>query len=378
MKIIYISTWPPRQSGISTYTYDLAKGIAKNSKISNWHVIAVAEDNKTYHYDNRVIFEIKQNHRDDYIKAAEMINRSDFDIVSLQHEFNLFGGDLGIMILELLKRIHKPVIITLHSIPLHLQSRRRKEKIKIIKKLEPYCAFFVTAIKFGKKILIGKTFNFEEKKIKVLHHGSPNFNFIAKEKAKKEIGYPNNFIVSSYGLINDRKGYDDLINAMVKIIVKNPKIILFLWGRMHPGLDISYYEKLQKLVKSYHLEKNVFFKNKYLSINEINLLLSATDVFAVPIWNLGLGSSGTLTYAMSAGKCILSTPFVHAKEDLSQNRGIIVPVKNPRKIAEEILLLADNKDTVKKYENKMKKFDRKFSWDKIGKEYYKILKEIIE
>jgi len=379
LKIAYLSTWPPRECGIATFCQDLATAIEKEDPKISWEVIAIDPSGEKLKYDKRVNFQIDQEKMADYQKAASYINNSEIDLLSIQHEYGIFGGEVGEMILDFINLVKKPIVVTVHSVPYPKLWRgiNPKKKIKILKELGKRAEKLVAICHTGKDIMI-KDYQIPASKIDVIYHGGPEIKRVDLKTAKKKIGFSENAnIIMSYGLLRPDKNYEQVINALPQILSCFPNTFFLICGKDHPALGHNYYLSLQKLIKKLKLEKNVVFIHKYLTLAEIIDYLRASDILTHTSYILNMASSGVLTYGMIAGKCIIATPFFYAKEVLSQNRGILVPLNDSETLAKKVIELLKDPLAKQEMEKRMWKFGQNFSWSRVGRSYLNLFRRVI-
>lgn len=339
IKLAIVSTYPPTECGIATYTKtisDIMEDFYLRNKIK---IVAVDKDKNKY--NDRVMFKINKFEQKSYIQAAEKINKSNIEIVSLQHEYGLYGGDDGKYILNFLEKVKKPVVTTMHSV-LTLHSRHRYELTKrIIEKSQAV----IVMTEQSKKILVDY-FKIKNKKIYVIPHGGPNVRPENKELAKQGFGYKNKIILSTFGLINPGKGIEYAIEALKNIVKQYPNVLYLVIGITHPDIQKrdgeAYRKSLEKLVSKYRMQKNIKFINKYLNYNELVDYLMATDIYLAPQLDLYQAVSGTIAYALCCDNVIISSPTQYAKEVLAGGRGILVKKKDSQALEKSIRSLLDS------------------------------------
>lgn len=345
IKLAIVSTYPPTECGIATYTKtisDITEDFYLKNKIK---IIAVDKDKKRY--SENVVFKINKFEQKSYIQAAEKINKSNIEIVSLQHEYGLYGGDDGKYILHFLEKVKKPVVTTMHSV-LTLHSRHRFELTKrIIEKSQA----IIVMTEQSKKILVD-FFKVKNKKIYVIPHGGPNVRPENKDLVKQRFGYKNKIILSTFGLINPGKGIEYAIESLKNIVKQYPNVLYLVIGITHPDIQKRdgevYRESLEKLVKKYKLEKNIKFINKYLDYKELVDYLMATDIYLAPQLDLYQAVSGTIAYALCCDNAIISSPTQYAKEVLAGGRGILVKKADSLSLEKAIFSLLDNPNKMEK------------------------------
>lgn len=371
-RIAYLSTYPPKECGIATFTKDLADSVDKLHKFTSV-LIAVHEKKEVYNYDQRVEWEISRDDVSSYIRVAEQINASNVDVVSLQHEFGLFGGDYGEYILHFLDVVEKPVITTLHTVNADIEPKALMVLKKIISKSTAVVVIAGVAIKILKKQGI------ISKQKAVIPHGCPEINYVSSSVAKESLGLKNRLVVTTFGLLSRGKGIEYAIQALPQVIEREPTLIYLIIGETHPQVrkqeGESYRNKLVELVKELGLEEHVRFKNRYLTKRELIKYLQATDIYVTPYISANQISSGTLAYAMGAGTAIMSTPYLHAKENLADNRGLFFDFEDPSSIADCLEKLLD-KDLRAKMAIRNYVYSRRFTWPKVAMEYVKLFDRV--
>jgi len=370
--IAYLSTYPPRECGIATFTKDLVDSVEKLGKFKPPILIAINDKEKTYNYDKRVKWQIERNDINSYLKVAKEINSSDVDVVNLQHEFGLFGGDYGEYILDFLDTIKKPVITTLHTVHEEFETKA----LSTLKKIVHKSATVVAIAKIAFSILEKQGIELNQKV--VIPHGCPQISNISSNTVKESLGLKNRFVLTTFGFLSKGKGIEYVIQALPKVIEKEPRLVYLVIGETHPQVikqeGESYRNKLIKIIETLGLEEHVQFKNRYLTKREIINFLKATDIYVTPYISPNQISSGTLAYAMGAGKAIISTPYLYAQENLTGNRGVFSDFKNSNSISNCIEKLLDeelrNKIAMKNYE-----YSKQFTWSTVASEYTKLFEK---
>lgn len=380
MKICFVSSFLPRECGIATYTNNLMDAIKSADKNCRFFVVAM-NDNKYYKYSPVVKFKIDQDQKEDYIKAAEFINQSDCDVVSIQHEFGIYGGFNGRKLLYLLKNLKKPIAITLHTVPFVLdkphsiRAKRYRSRGKLLKEILKYVDV-VSIMTDSAKTFLFERMNFPEKRIKIIPHGAPLITEKDQNKylsQRKKIGLEeDDFVISTFGLISPKKGLEYVVKALPKIINKHPdkKIKYLVLGRNHPKKPKTYLEGLKALVKKLGLDHNVLFNSHYLTYPEIYRYLTNTDVYITPYYAKEQASSGTLSYAISCGRCIVSTPYVFANDLINKyNVGKLVEFKNYNSVARALNSLIKNPQKIAHHAKNSREYGRSIEWGKIGEKF---------
>lgn len=378
LKIVFVASWPPKQCGIGTFAEDLKKAITNYDNTALANVVAINDIRKKYEYSPTVKCEIDQESLDSLDSAARYINESGADVVSIQHEFGIWGGFEGEFVLYFLKKLKVPAVVSLHTVPLVKTAKRRENRIRLIRAMAKYSKKIAVVIDEAEKQMRTE-YKIPAQKIEVIPHGAPEIDLVDREKAKSALGLSGKKVISTFGLINPNKGIDFMIEAMPSILKKHPGVIYQILGRAHPASTPAqeFYKKIQARVKELKLENNVSFVNKYLSTEEIIKYLQATDIYITPYTVPEQVSSGTLTYAVVAGKCVISTPYAHAREILKDGRGDFIEMKSSAAIAEKINYLFDHPEEIKKKEKLAYKYGKNLTWPKVAERYYSLFCEAV-
>ncbi|MCL5103338.1 MAG: glycosyltransferase family 4 protein [Armatimonadetes bacterium] len=372
----YISTYPPSECGIATFCKDVSSSVAKYTPFSKPTIIAVKREHEIEPYDRVVRFQILKENRQSYLDAAKFINDSSLDIVSVQHEYGIFGGDDGEYILDLLEALEKPAVATLHTV---LQRPSPNQK-RIIEEMGRLCEVLVVMIKTGRRILLD-TYGIDPKKATVIPHGVPNVHRVSAASVKRALGLSDQKIISTFGLINRGKGIEHVIKAMPKILEKHPNSIYLVLGETHPGVrkheGESYRNMLAETISQLGLENHVRFNNRFLALNELVRYLCATDVYITPYLNKDQICSGTLAYAVGCGKAIASTPYLYAEEVLGDGRGTLVDFESPESIADTVNRILDDKELKESLENAAYQYGRRAAWFNVAVDYLDLFHRVI-
>lgn len=376
--VLYIGTFLPRECGIATFTNDLVTAMdIKFNPVLKSEVLAMNDNGaKFYSYNNKVSLQINENDILDYLGAAKKINeREDIKIVSIQHEFGIFGGKDGEYLLLFLNEVKKPVVVTLHTvIPNPDESKK-----SIIRSIAKKSSAIVVMANNAKDILKKHYGVHEQDKIFHVPHGVPQIPFSFKE-GKEKMDLKNRIVLSTFGLLNRGKGIEYVIKALPTIVRKVPSLIYLVIGQTHPQVrkkeGESYRNELVKLVKDLGLNKNVRFCNKYMTLSEITMCMSATDIYIAPALDENQIVSGTLSYALGCGKAIVSTSTAYAKELLAEERGILVDFRNPKSIEKAIIRLLSNDKLRKDMERKAYGLGRKMIWPNVAANYLRVFNKV--
>jgi glycosyltransferase involved in cell wall biosynthesis len=342
LKIAVIGNHLPRQCGIATFTTDLCDAIAAEYGAARLSVVAVNDGHSTYSYPDRVRFEICEGDLASYRTAADFLNAGNADVVCLQHEFGIFGGKAGNHIVELLKHLKMPVVTTLHTVLREPNLDQQVAMHKIAARSER----LVVMSQYSSRIL-QQVFRVPAEKIDLIPHGIPDLPFEQPDHYKALFSCQGKSVLLTFGLLSPNKGFESVIQAMPSILAAHGNAVYLIAGATHPHIYARegdrYRLQLQALAKQYGVERQVLFINRFVTPSEMASLVGAADIYITPYCHEAQAVSGTLAYAMGAGKAILSTPYWHAAELLDEGRGALVPFQNPAAIATAaIALLADD------------------------------------
>lgn len=376
--VLYMGTYPPRECGIATFTKDITDAIDKkfNPAIKSSILAMNKSDTDTYNYPKKVKYQIVEDYMNDYIEVAKKINKSpSIKLINIQHEFGIFGGEYGDYLLTFLEIIEKPVVITFHSIMPQPDRRLKKVVRALAEKTQVIIVMTEKAVEILRDKYKIKT------PINVIPHGIPTVSFDAVHKEKEKLRFKDKIILSSFGLISEGKGYEYVIKALPKIIKKHPNLLYLIVGETHPVVTQEegerYRRYLKRIVKELGLQKNVKFYNKYMTLQEIIQYLKASDIYVSSALDPDQITSGTLVYAMGCGRSVISTPFLHAKDIVNHERGLLVRFRSSKSFAEAIDKLVSDKELRKQMEKNAFSYTRQMTWPNVALAYGGILKDYV-
>jgi glycosyltransferase involved in cell wall biosynthesis len=375
-KIAYVSSYPPRECGIATFTKNLVVALTKLGIFRKPLVIAMNEKEAIYNYDRMVKYQIRRDFQKDYFEAGDWINSSKVDLVNLQHEFGLFGGEWGEYITSFLEKLQKPVVSTLHTISPNFETKAQT----ILKQIAKHSSKIVTMTNTATRIL--RAYDIPSSKIEIIQHGCPDIPFVESKKVKSSLfGLKGKTLLSTFGLLSRSKGIEYVIKSLPKIVKKYPDIVYLVIGETHPEVrkfeGESYRKELIKQVDDLNLYEHVKFHNRFLRERELIKYLQATDIYVTPSLAPDQISSGTLVYAMGAGKAIVATPYLHAQEVLAEGRGLLCKFRDHKSIANSILQLLEDEKLRRNIQKKVYNYSRDFTWSVVAKRYGELFRRMI-
>lgn len=345
-KIAFISTFPPRECGIATFTRDLTKAIQTvYSPNFTTAVLAMnASPHDTLPYPKEVAFEIDETDKSSFAAAADFVNHDpSLILVNVQHEFGIFGGLDKDLVLHFYRRVKKPVVTTFHTV-LPAPNPFTKSQVEEIVKLS---SKIIVLTAQSRETLISH-YSVDTDKISVIAHGIHPIFFVKPEIAKKKFGLSGRDVISTFGLLSPDKGIEYVLHSLPALVRDFPRLLYLIIGETHPKLvereGEKYRRQLKSLVRELKLENHVKFYNKYLTNSEILRLLQASDVYVSGNLNPDQAVSGTLSYAVGTGRAVVSTSYSHARDLITPEMGILVGFKKPEEFSSALKTLLSDKD----------------------------------
>jgi glycosyltransferase involved in cell wall biosynthesis len=370
-KVAFISSYTPKKCGIATFTSDLIKNMESAGRQEFQPVVIAMESGAQLQYDKPVKLKIRKDDRYDYIRAADYINFSDIDIVSIQHEFGLFGGKAGSYLSLLLERVNKPVITTLHTV-------LEKSPAAYFNSLADVCEASEKLIVMNKRgvRILRNIYRLPEGKIKLIPHGMPDLPFADSNYYKRKLGIGGRKTILTFGLLNKNKGIEIMLRALPKIAKSCPSILYIVLGATHPEVlrreGQSYKLKLERIVTDLGLQNNVIFCNRFVDDEQLFQFLGAADVYVTPYLHKQQLTSGTLAFAVGAGKAVVSTPYWAAQELLAKGRGKLVRFGDSEHIARSIVEILSNNSLFLRMRKRAYEYGRSTTWPKVGRIYWEL------
>ena len=361
-RVAFVSTYPPRRCGIATFTRDLATAVGHRE------VVAIHRPGDRILYPLEVTGLLRADDRSGYIQAADRISESAVEVVSLQHEYGLFGGQDGSFVLDLLERLRVPAVATLHTV-----LRRPSPSQRFVMKELIARTAAVVVMSGAAARLLQDEYGAEPARTQVIPHGVPDLALVDSASHKPDFGLEGRSVILSFGLLGPGKGYELAIEAMTRVRKAWPDALYVVLGATHPDLirteGENYRDRLQRAAKDLGLHEHVRFVDRFVGQEELGRWLQAADIFVTPYPNLDQIVSGTLSYALAAGRPAVSTPYAYASEVLSDGRGVLVAPNSPEALANVLTDLLG--DDVRRAEISRRAYDfsRGRVWREIGAAY---------
>jgi glycosyltransferase involved in cell wall biosynthesis len=365
----FVSTYPPQRCGIAAFTSDLAAAVGDRE------IVALQPPIKPGFYPAEVTSRIARDVPVDYLAAARWIDARPFDVVSLQHEYGIWGGPDGAYVLDFIKALHTPVVATLHTV---LQTPTRSQR-RILTDLVHLAAETVV-MSAAAASLLTRAYGIDPARLEIVPHGVPHVPLVAPDTVKPQLGLAGHTVILSFGLLGPGKGYESAIAAMPAVVRADPTALYVIVGATHPDLLASegetYRNRLSHLAASLGVADRVRFVGRYVAASELALWLTAADIFVTPYPNLEQIVSGTLSYAMGAGKAIVSTPYAYAAERLADGRGRLVAAGSSDAMAEGLIELALNPKLRAEHGRLAYEHSQGMHWPEIGATYRRIFAQV--
>jgi glycosyltransferase involved in cell wall biosynthesis len=376
-RVAFIGNHLPRRCGIATFTNDLHLSVSTARTDLETCVVVMTDPGRTYDYPLAVRFQIHDEKIGDYVHAADFLNNAGFDVVSLQHEYGIFGGEAGGNIIELLSRLEMPIVTTLHSILAEPTLTQRD----VMRRIITTSTKIIVMSEKGRELL-RSVHDVPTRKIEVIPHGIPNCPFLETHHAKAKFGFGGKSIILTFGLLSPSKGIETVIDAMPGIIKSCPNAVYVILGATHPNLvrhqGEAYRDGLTARMQDLGIEDHVVFFNQFVDQATLLDFNSMCDVYVTPYLNEAQMTSGTLAYSFGLGKAVVSTPYWHAKELLSDGRGILVPFGDVKALSTEIAGLLTN--DVRRHAMRKRAYaaSRSMTWEQTAKRYLAVFESARE
>jgi glycosyltransferase involved in cell wall biosynthesis len=367
-RVAFIGNYLPRQCGIATFTTDLCESVAAEYPDMQCLALPMNDIEEGYAYPPRVRFELTEKDLDSYRRAADFLNINSVDIVSLQHEYGIFGGRSGSHILTLLEELRMPIVTTFHTVLQEPDPDQRRMLQEVARLSERVVVMSERGAGFLQSI-----YGVPPDKIDLIPHGIPDVPFVDPSFYKDNFGVEGKTVLLTFGLLSANKGIETVIEALPAILEKHPNVVYIILGATHPNVlrhdGESYRLSLQWLAQEKGVESQVIFYNRFVSIEELTEFIGATDIYITPYLNPRQITSGTLAYTVGAGKAVISTPYWYAEEMLADERGVLVPFCDPAALAEQVIDLLDNESKRHAMRKRAYLFGRDMVWPQVAQRY---------
>jgi glycosyltransferase involved in cell wall biosynthesis len=340
-RIALVGTYAPRKCGIATFGMDVFKKLAEFHPNIQVDVYALDDPHSRLEYTG-IAGVIASDDPDSYLAAARQINESGADAVWLQHEYGIFGGPDGEMVCDFVDRLAAPLILTPHTVLGEPSETQRR----ILDHLVERSSRIMVMSRFSRDLLAEK-YHAPHEILQIIPHGAPDRPFGRSEALKERMGLAGKNVLMTFGLLGPGKGLERVIEALPAIVARHPGTVYRIVGATHPTLVArdgeAYREKLQDCAERLGVAAHIEWENRFVETDELLDQLEACDIYVTPYFNLQQSTSGTLSYAVALGKAVVSTPYLHARELLAGDAGVLIDPDCASSIADAVIALLDDR-----------------------------------
>jgi glycosyltransferase involved in cell wall biosynthesis len=387
MRVAIVSTYQPRHCGIAVFSGDLRAALLEADSSLAVDIVSISRGDNSRSHPPEVVATIRQEVASDYRAAAEELGRANVDVVLIEHEYGIFGGNDGHFVLELANQLTVPMVVTLHTVLANPPAERARTMRALCQRAALIMVFTETA-----RRMLGEQGLAELERVRVVPHGAPDeltqaawADGVDEDIASSSLQLPSlagRTVLSTFGLISDSKGLELAIRALPSIVASHPEVLYLIAGQTHPEVihkeGESYRLGLQQLVHDLDLCDHVWFIDRFLSIDELAMLLARTDLYLTPYRSRDQIVSGALTFAVAAGCPVVSTPYFYAEDLLSSGAGRLVPSGDSSELAAAALDLLGSRAKMKAARAEARRVGADLTWSSVGKTTLELLSEVAQ
>lgn len=374
-QVAYVSTYLPQKCGIATYTYHLRQNVQKAKRDSLADPVAIIKDKDTlYPEDPFSSWAIERENRSDYTRIAEQLNHSSVSVVSLQHEFGIFGGNAGEYILDFVRTLKKPLVTTFHTVFKRPEEPYASLQRELVARSDRIVVMNHKAITYLKN-----AFQISEDKIAFIPHGTPVPDMKKRSNFREKIGWTHRKVIMTFGFLSRNKGIEAVLRALPEVVKKVPNALYVIIGQTHPNVKKqegeSYRNELKALIHQLQLDDHVQMIDEFMTEQDLVHYITACDLYITPYPGLDQITSGTLAYAIGLGRPVLTTPYRYAQDLLKGYEELFVSYEDKAGWVEKMNALLFNDALRADYQTKMAHIGLSMSWPQVGKKYNKLFAE---
>ena len=366
-KIAFVGDYLPRKCGIATFTHDLRNAVDQFA-MAECIVVPVDDIEGGYEYPPEIRFQIAEQELKSYRRAADFINFSNVDVVSLQHEFGIYGGLAGGHILAFLRDLRVPVVTTHHTVLATPDANQRRAMDQLAE-----LSTRMVVMTERSRDMLRTVYNVPDNKIDLIVHGIPDRPFADPNVCKDQFGVEGRHVGLTFGLLSPNKGIEHVLQALPDVIREVPDFVYLILGATHPSLVRNEGEKyrigLERMAKELGIQKHVIFYNRFVELDELTEFIGAADLYITPYLNAEQAVSGTLAYAFGCGQAVISTPYWHAEELLADDRGVLVPFADSAAMGRGIISLLKDDPRRQSMRERAYRLGREMTWKHVAELY---------
>lgn len=375
-QIAFVGTYPPSRCGIGTFTHDLSDAVMSANAGIETTVLALTAADSDSDYSERVRLRIRREVRDDYARAARFVNDGDFRLVSIQHEYGIFGGPDGAFILDFLGGLRRPSIATLHTV----LDRPSAAQRAIVREMAERCECLVVMSRLAVDLL-ETSYSVPRNRVRVIPHGIPDMRANERAVSKSRFGLTDRSVLLTFGLLSPSKGIEVVIRALPGLVDRFPDLTYLVVGVTHPEVKRrvgeEYRELLEHEARSLGVRDHVIFRNQFVELPELCRYLQASDIYITPYLHEAQITSGTLAYALGSGAAPVSTPYWYAKELLAEGRGHLFGFNDHGGLGDLLRSLLGNPEELARSQRRAYAFSRRMLWSQIGADYVELTRQVV-
>ena len=375
IRIAYVSTYVLKRCGLATYTFHLRQAVNGAKAVKGIDRVVAVTDRRDDDHRDPVLWSLEKDNIRDYAEMARKINNSDVDVVSLQHEFWIFGGEAGSYILEFVRNLRKPLITTFHTVfehpeppyaPIQKELAERSDKIIVMNR---------KAIGF-----LHRSFGVPTDKIHFIPHGSPEPAYGKREAYRRQLGWEHRNVLMTFGLLSRGKGIEFILDALPDVVKKVPDVLYAVVGQTHPEVKKregeAYREQLQEKIRRLGISDHVTMIDKYMEEKDLIQLLMSCDVYITPYPGMQQITSGTLAYAVGLGRPVLTTPYCYAQDLLRGYEELLIPYGERKAWTDKIVALLSDERVRTEWETKIAEVGKQLHWPLVGKKHLELFEGV--
>jgi len=369
LRTAFVSTYAPRRCGIATFTDDLSCAVGERE------IVALHPADEPGPYPAEVRHRIRRDMLPDYVSVARALNDCGTGAVSIQHEYGIWGGRDGDYVLDFVRELRRPKVVTLHTV---LRTPTPSQRHVLVSLIEAADASIVMSNAAAS--LLTRAYGVDPRRLDVIPHGVPSLPLLQPDSVKPRLGLSSDPVILSFGLLGPGKGYETVIEAMPEVVAAVPSARYVVLGATHPDLlrheGEKYRRSLEDRAVALGVADQVVFVDRFVGRRELGTWLGAADIFVTPYPNLDQIVSGTLSYAMGAGKAIVSTPYAYASELLADGRGRLVAPTSSSALAASFIELLRDRDVRETLGARAYAYTRSMIWPQVGARYRQIFARV--